>query len=65
MPTIEDPFDDPWQGKWITAETNRAFTVRATEAASDGQPWAKVEADQERVELPQTGKPLEAKIDAQ
>lgn len=24
MPTIEDPLDDPWQGKWLTAAVERA-----------------------------------------
>ena len=26
MPTIEDPIDDPWQGKWLTAATERAVS---------------------------------------
>ena len=25
MPTIEDPNDDPWQGRWITARVERTF----------------------------------------
>src|SRR6185312_15847800 len=30
MPTIEDPMDDPWQGKWLKAESPTILMVRLT-----------------------------------
>jgi len=30
MPTIEDPMDDPWQGKWLKAESPAILMVRLT-----------------------------------
>src|SRR5439155_17212128 len=41
MPTMEDPVDDPWQGKWLTAETSRE--CRASECTYTFQPLAESE----------------------
>ena len=41
MPTIEDPVDDLWQGKWLTAEASRE--CRASECVYTFQPLAAAE----------------------
>ncbi len=41
MPTMEDPVDDLWQGKWLTAEASR--DCRASECVYTFQPLAEAE----------------------
>jgi hypothetical protein len=41
MPTMEDPVDDPWQGKWLTAETSQG--CRASECVYTFRPLAEAE----------------------
>ncbi|HKW96258.1 MAG TPA: hypothetical protein VJN43_00925 [Bryobacteraceae bacterium] len=41
MPSIEDPVDDPWQGKWVTAQTTQQ--CHASECSYDFRPLAESE----------------------